>query len=118
CTFCRKLHREIQQYTDAGIEIRYLMYPRGGPGSRAWAKAEDVLCSEDRNDAMTRAKNDEPVEAPSCAAASVVMDHYRLGQEVGLRGTPAIVLGDGEMISGYLPANELAARLAGGSAGH
>ena len=28
CAFCRKLHREINDYLDRGIEIRYASYPR------------------------------------------------------------------------------------------
>ena len=34
-----------------------------------------------------------------------------LGQEVGLSGTPAIVLDDGTLIGGYMPPAQLAARL-------
>ena len=28
CGYCRKLHREISQLNDFGIEVRYLAYPR------------------------------------------------------------------------------------------
>ena len=117
CTFCRKLHREIDDYKAAGIEVRYLLYPRGGPGSETWSKSEDVVCATDRNNALTRAKNDQTVKAEQCDAAALVAEHYRLGQEVGLRGTPAIVLDDGELISGYVPAAELARRLQVASSG-
>ena len=34
-----------------------------------------------------------------------------MGQEVGLSGTPAIVLDDGELIAGYLPPDALKQRL-------
>ena len=34
-----------------------------------------------------------------------------MGQEVGLSGTPAIVLDDGELIGGYLPPDALRMRL-------
>jgi thiol:disulfide interchange protein DsbC len=40
-----------------------------------------------------------------------VQDHYVIGRDVGLNGTPAIVLDDGTLISGYLPPDQLAARL-------
>jgi thiol:disulfide interchange protein DsbC len=36
-----------------------------------------------------------------------------IGEELGLRGTPAIVLEDGEMIPGYVEPRRLAARLNG-----
>lgn len=113
CTFCRKLHRQMDEYMAAGIEVRYLLYPRGGPGSASWAKAEEVMCANDRNVAITMAKNDEVVVSKECAESSLVMDSYRLGAQVGLSGTPAIVLEDGQIISGYLPPAELARRLGG-----
>jgi thiol:disulfide interchange protein DsbC len=33
---------------------------------------------------------------------------YELGQDIGVTGTPAIVLEDGRMLPGYMPAAELA----------
>jgi thiol:disulfide interchange protein DsbC len=36
CTYCRRLHSQIEQYMANGIEVRYLLYPRGGPASAAW----------------------------------------------------------------------------------
>ena len=111
CTYCRRLHSQIQQYLDLGIEVRYLMYPRNGPASQAWSKAEDVWCSADRQNALTQAKLDRDFPTASCDA-SIVQDHYVLGRDVGLSGTPAIVLEDGTLISGYLPPDALNARLA------
>ena len=110
CTYCRRLHNQIQQYMDNGIEVRYLLYPRGGPASAAWNTSEQVWCAKDRGEALTLAKLDREFESASCDA-SIVQDHYVLGQEVGLSGTPAIVLEDGELIAGYLPPDALKARL-------
>ncbi len=35
----------------------------------------------------------------------------KLGETMGLRGTPAIVLANGEMLPGYVPADKLAVAL-------
>ena len=110
CTYCRRLHNQIEQYMDNGIEVRYLLYPRGGPASAAWNTSEAVWCAKDRREALTLAKQDREFESSQCDA-SVVQDHYVLGQEVGLSGTPAIVLDDGELIAGYLPPDALKLRL-------
>ena len=110
CTYCRRLHNQIQQYMANGIEVRYLLYPRGGPASAAWNTSEAVWCAKDRGEALTAAKLDREFESSSCDA-SIVQDHYILGQEVGLSGTPAIVLEDGELIAGYLPPDALKMRL-------
>ena len=111
CTYCRKLHSEIAQYNDLGIRVRYLFYPRTGPDTESWKKAESVWCARDRNDALTRAKKGEVVKSTKCDAASVVRRDYGLGQDAGLRGTPAIVMPDGEMLAGYLPPAMLLKRL-------
>ena len=110
CSYCRRLHSQIDEYLDNGIEVRYLLYPRGGPASRSWNTSEEVWCSNDRGDALTQAKLDRKFETSSCDA-SMVSDHYVIGQEVGLNGTPAIVLDDGELIGGYLPPDALRMRL-------
>jgi thiol:disulfide interchange protein DsbC len=36
-----------------------------------------------------------------------IAEQYRLGQEVGVRGTPAIITQTGQMIPGYQSADEL-----------
>lgn len=110
CTYCRRLHNQMDEYLAYGIEIRYLMYPRNGPQSNAWSKAEEVWCANDRNSALTAAKADRKFASTNCDA-SVVANQYNLGQEVGLSGTPAILLDDGTLISGYLPPDQLKARL-------
>ncbi len=110
CTYCRRLHSQIDEYLAHGIEVRYLMYPRNGPTSRAWSTAEEVWCSGDRNSALTAAKLDRKFASTDCDA-SIVQKHYDMGHDVGLSGTPAIVFDDGTLISGYLPPDQLKARL-------
>ena len=111
CTFCRRLHAQIDEYLAEGIEVRYLLYPRNGPASASWVKAERVWCSDDRNEALTRAKQDQQFQTRDCDA-SVVHSHYAAGQDVGLRGTPAIVTEDGTLVSGYMEPAELSNALA------
>ena len=110
CTYCRKLHSEIDQYMDQGIAVRYVLYPRNGRRSHAWTTSENVWCSKDRNNALTAAKLDREFETSSCDA-SMIERHYQLGQDIGLTGTPAIVTEDGTLIGGYVPPSALSARL-------
>ena len=102
CGYCRKLHSQIAEYNRLGVRVRYLFYPRTGPDTESWHKAESVWCSADRNDALTRAKRGETVKAKPCSPTPVAKD-YRLGEELGVQGTPAIVLANGEMLPGYVP---------------
>ncbi len=110
CTYCRKLHSQIGEYLDEGIAVRYVLYPRNGPASRAWSTSEDVWCSRDRNNALTMAKLDREFQTAKCDA-SMVSKHYVLGQDIGLTGTPAIVLEDGTLIGGYVPPAMLKSRI-------
>ena len=108
CPYCRKLHGDMAELNRLGIRVRYLFYPRTGPNTESWHKAEAVWCSPNRNDAMTRAKAGAALDltkAGSCATP--VKRQYDLGQAVGVRGTPAIMTDNGEFIPGYMPPREL-----------
>ncbi|MCW8899196.1 MAG: thioredoxin fold domain-containing protein [Gammaproteobacteria bacterium] len=109
CTYCRKLHNEIKKYNELGIRIRYMAYPRAGIGSGSFKKAEAVWCSKDKAKAMTDSKNGVDVKSDSCK--NPVGQHYALGQMIGLRGTPALVLEDGTVVPGYIPAVRLSEAL-------
>lgn len=106
CAYCRQLHSQIADYNRLGIRVRYLFYPRTGPNTESWTKAEAVWCSDNRNDALTRAKLGQPVKAKNCGETPVART-YAMGREFGLQGTPAIVAANGTMFPGYLPPNDL-----------
>ena len=106
CTYCRRMHQEIGELNRRGIRVRYLMYPRNGPGSEAWRKAEAVWCSSDRKAALTRAKRGESVKARQCETP--VSAQYELGRRMGIQGTPGIISDQGEYLAGYLPAASMA----------
>ncbi len=105
CPYCVRLHEEREELLDAGIKLRYLLYPRAGFNSPSYQKAVTVWCSEDRAAALTAAKAGESLEEKSCE--NPVMSQMRLAPTFGLKGTPHIVVDDGEVISGYMPAKKL-----------
>ena len=107
CGYCRRLHSQIAEYNKLGIRVRYLFYPRSGPDTESWHKAEQVWCSANRNEALTRAKRDEAIKAPNCPADVVARD-WELGHKLAVEGTPSIVLPSGEMLGGYAPPAQLA----------
>jgi thiol:disulfide interchange protein DsbC len=109
CGYCRQFHREIDKVTALGIEVHYLFYPRTGPNTESWTKADEVWCAPDHNSALTRAKLGGSL--PEAACATPVADHFELGQRIGVRGTPAIFNEAGDLIGGYLPPATLAKAL-------
>jgi thiol:disulfide interchange protein DsbC len=107
CGYCRQFHREIDKVTALGIEVHYLFYPRTGPNTESWTKADEVWCAPDHNSALTRAKlGGEIPNSTKCATP--VEAHYELGQRIGVRGTPAIFNEAGDLLGGYLPPATLA----------
>ena len=110
CAYCRQLHSQIAEYNQLGIRVRYLFYPRTGPNTESWTKAEEVWCSNNRNEALTLAKRGAALKVKVCPN-NPVAKHYALGRDFGLQGTPAIVLANGELIGGYLPPGELVQHL-------
>ncbi|KNC67964.1 bifunctional protein-disulfide isomerase/oxidoreductase DsbC [Pseudoalteromonas ardens] len=110
CGYCRKLHRELDDYLAAGITVKYLAFPRGGLSGNGYKSLMNVWCADDAASAMTEAKaGNEVPDVKNCQAP--VAEHYQLGQSFGISGTPAIVLEDGSMIPGYQPADALAKML-------
>lgn len=110
CGYCQKLHQEVPELNRLGVEVRYVAYPRAGVGSDAYRKMASAWCADDRQDALTKLKNRQPIPDNVCSD-NPIADQFMLGQQAGVRGTPAMVLEDGTMIPGYMPAAELAARL-------
>ena len=106
CPYCVKLHREMKDYNNEGITIRYMAYPRAGLGSRSYQKAVNVWCSDDRNKALTDAKEGKPIPEKNCK--NPVAQQFQLGQALGVQGTPAMFLEDGTSLPGYVPAKRLA----------
>lgn len=107
CQYCRKLHSEIAEINKLGVRVRYVFFPRTGPGTDSWHKAEAVWCAANRNDALTKAKQGVPVDITRTCGGTPIEREYNLGLSVGVRGTPAIVTEGGDLIGGYLPPHDL-----------
>lgn len=105
CGFCQKLHQEVPQLNAAGIEVRYLAYPRAGLGTPTYDKMASAWCADDRNAAMDALKSGGFVTPKKCD--NPIAAQYQLGAAMGVTGTPAIVLENGSLIPGYKPAAQL-----------
>ncbi|MBE9563149.1 MAG: DsbC family protein [Proteobacteria bacterium] len=105
CPYCSKIHNEVPALNKAGIEVRYLAFPRAGVGSGTYNDMVSVWCAKDRQQAMTDVKAGKEIKKAECN--NPVADQYNLGQSIGISGTPALILSDGELVPGYLPAKKL-----------
>lgn len=115
CFYCQKLHAEMAQINAYGIEVRYLAFPRAGLNSSSYQVLVDSWCAENPNEFLTEAKarshNKQAPQASPKACDNPVAAHYALGEQIGVNGTPALVLDSGQLMPGYVPAAELAKRL-------
>ncbi len=109
CGYCRKLHNQMAEYNEQGIAIHYMAFPRAGIGSNSFDKYVSVWCADDKQEALTLAKNGTDPEPSNCP--NPVAEQYDLGREIGVTGTPAIVTKDGTLIPGYVPPAQLRQRL-------
>lgn len=106
CGYCRKFHSQIAEVNKSGVRVRYMFFPRTGPGTESWTKAEQVWCAADRREALTRAKKGDAVKGKTCGDAAV-KSQYELGSDLGVEGTPAIFTQTGDYIGGYVTPAEL-----------
>ncbi len=107
CGYCRELHRQVKDYNGLGITIRYMAYPRAGAESESADKLIEVWCAKDQHKAMTDAKSQREVKKTSLCDNNPVAEQFEIGAKLGVRGTPAIFLEDGQMLPGYVPPQKL-----------
>jgi thiol:disulfide interchange protein DsbC len=115
CAYCAKLHEEVHFLQEAGITVRYIPFPRGGNKGPGYTGLKQVWCAEDRQLAMGVAKGTESGELGSadCAKGNMVDRGFELGNNLGVAGTPALFLNDGEKINGYMPHQRLIPKILG-----
>ena len=106
CFYCQKLHQEVPKLNENGVEVRYLAYPRAGLNSDAFRSLASAWCADDPPKTLTQIINKQKVPENVCEGNPVAAQ-YQLGQELGVRGTPAIITESGQMIPGYQSAEEL-----------
>ncbi len=107
CPYCQRLHQEMDDYRKNGVKVRYIFVPF--KGARSVETSVSVWCAKDPNLAMDKAKAGEDVESKTCD--NPVQQHQQLASQLGIRGTPAIMLDNGQLMPGYVPSSKLIQQL-------
>lgn len=110
CPYCARLHDTIPELNERGIAVHYMAFPRAGMGSQAATTLQQVWCSDNRSEAMTQAKEGEAISS-AADCDNPVAGQYDLGKALGVQGTPAIILPNGQMVPGFVPPERLSAML-------
>ena len=106
CPYCRKLHTEMKQVVAQRNDIAFYiklfpleMHPD------AYRKSKLVQCNKSSallDDAFT-GKN---LSGSGCDTKAIDQN-MELGNKLGIRGTPAIILPDGSLVRGYIQKDKL-----------
>ena len=110
CPFCTRLEQTLLE-TD-NVTVYNFMFPIDSLHPAARNKQKAIWCAKDRvaawADAVLRKKFDEKQKGD---CANPIDATVALGQKLGVRATPSFFLGDGRMVAGAIPKDQLEARL-------
>lgn len=106
CPFCAKIHQELKKVVAERKDIAFYikMYPL--PIHKdATEKAKAIVCEKSLK-LLDEAYEKKPLPKAKCKAP-VIDENIKLAKKLGIAGTPALVMPDGRVISGYRDANAL-----------
>lgn len=106
CPFCEKLHGEIPALQKAGIEVQTILTPRDGKGSQGYVESSQIMCGHQQKADLNAAMAHQALSGPACKNA-VIDANMKLADELGMSGTPYIIMPDGSAVPGYRPASAL-----------
>lgn len=104
CGWCQKVHSNIESYTDAGITIRFALFPRNGLKDQTANMMSSIVNSETPYDLMQRVFEEQYIA--SSPLSPVIKNNYQVAQSIGLTSTPTFVV-NGYPFAGYLTAEQL-----------
>lgn len=111
CPYCKRLEQELASMDNLTVHLFLLPLPELHP--QAVALSRDIWCAADRAGAWRAYMLDGKRPEVGAACATPVEAIAGLARELGINGTPAIILPDGRRIDGALPAARLEALLGG-----
>jgi len=107
CPYCRRLHSEVPTYLEKNVEVRYIFMSLKGAADMK--KTISVWCSDDQQLALDIVKSGGEIEEKTCD--NPIKEHLAMARELGVRGTPAIILENGQLLPGYVPVDKLVAEI-------
>ncbi len=106
CKYSAMLQKDVDSYSKAGIELAFVAYPNGGDNSVAYKKANAIWCAKKDQIAKLNAVLVDGKELPALSC-DIVKTHIDLGLKFGINATPTMILSNGKIIRGLLPAEKL-----------
>ncbi|TJZ78903.1 DsbC family protein [Chitiniphilus eburneus] len=111
CPFCKRLEKDSLNGVD-NVTIYTFLFPLSIHPD-ADRKSKLIWCAKDRTAAWQTWVHDEKLPEDSNAdCANPINDNLALGEKLGISGTPALIFGNGRIVSGAIPKEQLEAMLA------
>lgn len=105
CPFCQREHAELERLAASGWRVWVLLYPVARLHPQATPKSIAIWCASDRQAALLDAWADTPVEERTCPHPLDTIQ--ALARQIGVAGTPTLVLQRGLVLSGYQSAEDI-----------
>ena len=107
CPYCGKLHQEIKKILEKRKDIAFYikMFPLAKLHPKAYEKSTAIVCEKSLK-LLEDSFAGKSLPEPKCKT-SEIDKNIKLGEKLGIRGTPAIILPDGGIIPGYKDADSL-----------
>jgi len=106
CPYCASLHDEVKKIMNERKDIAFYIKLFPLPiHPEAYSKSKTIVCKAS-GELLEKAFRGEAIPEPDCETAEID-DNIRLAKELGIRGTPSIILPDGRLLPGYVSAEAL-----------
>lgn len=108
CPFCKRLEQETVPNLK-NVTIYYFLFPLSSIHANAISDSQKILCSETPEATFTNwMKDNKSLPANTkCNNAKILKDMLDTGNKIGVEQTPTIILTDGKVIPGLIPADYL-----------
>lgn len=107
CPYCRQLDREIQKILETRKDIAFYIKLLPLPmHPNAHGKSMSILCNGKKPQLLYDAMADKDLPKGECKTTELD-DNVKLATEIGIHGTPGIILPDGRLIPGYVQSDVL-----------
>jgi thiol:disulfide interchange protein DsbC len=116
CGHCKRVDKDLKAL--GNVTVHVFLYPVLGEDSSA--KARNLWCGGKDRAAAWEAwidKGTEPAAIAGGCDASALQRNAALGRRLGIRGTPALVFGDGTFVPGAIPVRWIEQLLPAAAAG-
>ncbi len=107
CPYCVKLHAEIKKIIKKRKDVAFLikMFPLN-IHPQAYEKSKAIVCGDKPAVLLDDAFAGKKLPKAACATQEID-NNIKLGKELGISGTPALILPDGRLLPGYVQADTL-----------